>query len=149
MTSVLPEPKEVTVRSTAHEPLLMHNIMRITEGHLDAFAEAIDDAVTFVEQHGPQLMVQCFIDEDAMVAHSFQLYQDSAAIRRHWNLSDPYIREVMEHCQVERLEMYGEPDQEVTQQLQQMTPDAVVRSTVPRRIGFLRNTKGHEEDDHQ
>jgi hypothetical protein len=84
------------VRSTRRAPLLLHNTMRITEGHLEGFRHAVEKAVAFVEEHGPQLAVQVFIDEERLVAHSFQLYPDSAAIVRHWSLSDPYIREVME-----------------------------------------------------
>lgn len=77
------------MRSTANEPLLLHNTMRIAHGHLDEFKEAVRHAVEFVEQHGPQLMVQVFVDDTQMVAHSFQRYPDSAAILRHWSLSDP------------------------------------------------------------
>jgi hypothetical protein len=91
----------------------MHNTMKITEGRLEGFREAIRRAVDFVEEHGPQLMVRVFVDEDEMRAHSFQLYGDSEAIRTHWRLSDPYIAGVMEHCSVERLEIYGNPDEGV------------------------------------
>jgi hypothetical protein len=129
------------VRSTRHAPLLLHNTMRITEGHLEGFRHAVEKAVAFVEEHGPQLAVQVFIDDERLVAHSFQLYPDSAAIVRHWSLSDPYIREVMEHCTVERLEMYGEPEEDVVGDA--FRPDVagdVPRTVVPRLIGFVRST---------
>ncbi|MFD3530763.1 hypothetical protein [Streptomyces sp. NPDC058664] len=83
--------------------LLFRNTMRITEGHLEGFREAIAKAVDFAEPHGPQLMVQTFLDEERMLAHSFQLYRDSDAVRLHWKLADPYIQEVMEHCRVEHI----------------------------------------------
>lgn len=130
------------MRSTRSEPLLLHNTMRISEGHLDEFKEAVRHAVEFVEQHGPQLMVQVFVDDEHLLAHSFQLYPDSAAIVAHWSLSDPYIRDVMNYCTVERLEMYGEPDQTVTGELRPVDPDGVARVTVPRHIGFLRSPVG-------
>lgn len=120
-----------------HEPLLMHNTMRITDGHLKEFKQAIDASVEFVEQHGPQLMVQVFIDADAGVAHSFQLYPDSAAVERHWQLSDPYIRDVMRHCTVASLAVYGTPSDAVTSGIAQSTGDAE-RVVVPRHGGFLR-----------
>jgi quinol monooxygenase YgiN len=94
-------------------PLLMHNVMRIKDGHLDEFREAVRQAVAFVEEHGPQILVQVFIENDGTIAHSFQLYADSAAVLAHWKMSDPYIQQVMEHCTIERFEFYGEPDQEV------------------------------------
>ncbi|MQA15637.1 MAG: hypothetical protein GEV09_16165 [Pseudonocardiaceae bacterium] len=127
------------MRSTPSEPLLLHNTMRITEGRLDEFKRAVHRAVEFVEQHGPQIMVQVFIDDDQLLAHSFQLYPDSAAILRHWSLSDPYIQDVMKHCTVERLEMYGEPDQTVTRGLRPVATDGASRVTVPRHVGFLRS----------
>ena len=129
------------MRSTRHAPLLLHNTMRITEGHLEGFRSAVEKAVMFVEEHGPQLAVQVFIDDERLVAHSFQLYPDSSAIVRHWSLSDPYIREVMAHCTVERLEMYGEPEEDVVGDA--FRPDVagdVPRTVVPRLIGFVRST---------
>ncbi|MDD7939283.1 hypothetical protein PHK61_12740 [Actinomycetospora lutea] len=121
------------MRSTRHAPLLLHNTMRITEGHVAEFRAAVERAVAFVEEHGPQLAVQVFVDEEHLLAHSFQLYPDSAAIVRHWELSDPYIADVMEHCEVERLAMYGEPEQDVVGDFR---PDVLV----PRLIGFVRET---------
>lgn len=128
------------MRSTPGAPLLLHNTMRITDGHLAAFKDAVADAVTFVEEHGPQLAVQVFVEDDAMLAHSFQLYPDSAAIARHWELSDPFIQAVMEHCTVERLVMYGEPDESVLGDAFRPSGTAdIPRTVVPRHIGFLRN----------
>ncbi|CAM2919285.1 hypothetical protein SAXI111661_08320 [Saccharomonospora xinjiangensis] len=118
--------------------LLFRNTMRITEGHLDSFRDAITSAVDFADRHGPQLLVQTFVDTERLLAHSFQLYRDSDAVRTHWKLADPYIREVMEHCTVERFEVFGEPDEDVA---------AGVRSGVgrdcpvtfhPRIAGFVR-----------
>ena len=129
------------MRSTRHAPLLLHNTMRITAGHLEGFRRAVEKAVAFVEEHGPQLAVQVFIDDERLVAHSFQLYPDSGAIVRHWSLSDPFIRDVMEHCTVERLEMYGEPEEDVVGDV--FRPDVagvVPRTVVPRLIGFVRST---------
>jgi hypothetical protein len=93
--------------------LLFRNTMRITPGHTEAFREAILAAVAFAEEHGPQLMVDVFIDEEQQTATSFQLYPDSAAVLRHWQLSDPYIADVMAHCRVERFEVFGEPSADV------------------------------------
>src|SRR5690606_17228328 len=123
------------MRSTRHEPILFHNTMRIFDGHLDEFRTVNQRAVEFVEQNGPQLMVQNFVDEPTMLAHSFQLYPDSAAILTHWNLSDPYIRDVMLHCSVERLRIYGEPDDTVLRRLPAMAPDDLDWALLPRHIG--------------
>lgn len=89
------------------DTILFHNTMRIRDGHREQFDEAVRRAVAFVETHGPQLMVQVFVDEERGEAHSFQLYPDSDAVLAHWSMSDPYIAEVMEHCTVGSFETYG------------------------------------------
>jgi quinol monooxygenase YgiN len=126
------------MKSASSSTILFRNTMRITDGHLDGFRQAIARAVDFTREHGPQLMVEVFVDEDRMLAYSFQLYHDSDAIRAHWKLSDPYIREVMEHCTVQRFEVFGEPDADILAALH--TPDgASFPVTVsPRLAGFNR-----------
>ncbi|MFJ8647118.1 hypothetical protein ACIRNI_13465 [Streptomyces sp. NPDC093546] len=125
---------------TTHDSsvLLFRNTMRITDGHLDGFRDAIARAVAFAERHGPQLMVQTFLDEERMLAHSFQLYRDSDAVRRHWELADPYIREVMEHCRVERFEVFGEPDAEVVAGVRAGVGEECEVTFAPRIAGFVR-----------
>ncbi|WP_406861566.1 hypothetical protein ABZO31_14340 [Streptomyces sp. HUAS MG47] len=120
--------------------LLFRNTMRITEGHLEGFRDAIAKAVAFVQQHGPQLMVETFVDEERMLAHSFQLYADSDAVRTHWQLADPYIQEVMEHCQVEHFEVFGEPDADVTAGIRSALGDQSNLTFAPRLAGFVRFT---------
>ena len=71
--------------------IMLVNTMEIREGRLAEFRESVERAVRFTEEHGPQLIVNVYIDEDNMRAQSVQLYPDSDAILTHWELSDPYI----------------------------------------------------------
>ncbi|MEV4645648.1 hypothetical protein [Saccharopolyspora sp. NPDC049357] len=119
-------------------PILFRNTMRITDGHLDEFKAAVRKAVEFVEERGPQLMVDVFIDEERMLAYSYQLYRDSDAIREHWRLSDPYIRGVMEHCEVERFDVHGNPDQAVRDGLRPMAESGTPLTITERTTGFAR-----------
>lgn len=120
-----------------HGILLFHNTMRITDGHLDAFRAAIAAAVDFAERYGSQLMVQVFIDEQNMLAHSFQLFPDSAAVRRHWEIADPHIQEVMAHCRVQRFEVYGEPEPDVLAGVRGAIGEGEL-AIAPRAAGFRR-----------
>jgi hypothetical protein len=122
------------------EMLLFCNTMRITDGHLAGFKDAIREAVEFVEQHGPQLMVQTFIDEQQMLAYSLQLYRDSESVLVHWRLSDPYISKVMEHCTVEKFDVYGQPSEEVRERLNQLGES--LTTVTPRLVGFVRLPSG-------
>src|SRR5688500_6951417 len=119
-------------------PIMFHNIMEITEGHLDGFREAIRTAIEFVEEHGPQDMVHVFIDEENMLGHSFQLYENSEAILKHWELSDPYIQGVMEHCTVKQFAVYGQPSDAV---LDGMSGGDIAFdfTVVPSFTGFMRS----------
>ena len=121
------------------QPLLLHNTMRITPGRLEEYKLAVRRAVEYVEGHAPQLAVQVFVDDAQRIAHSFQLYPDSAAVLRHWRLSDPYISDVMRHCTVESLVLYGEPDEAVAEGLSSVLADGVVRLAGPHHVGFVRS----------
>ncbi|GEM29839.1 hypothetical protein NN3_08460 [Nocardia neocaledoniensis NBRC 108232] len=116
--------------------ILFHNTMRITEGHLAEFTAAVSRAVAFVEEHGPQLMVQVFVDEERGLAHSFQLYGDSDAVLAHWEMSDPYIQDVMAHCTVESFATFGEMSEAVRAGLASGPAGAVTER--PFLTGFTR-----------
>ena len=116
--------------------LLFRNTMRIAPGHSNEFRQAIEDAVGFAEQHAPQLMVDVFIDDEHQTATSFQIYRDSKAVLRHWELSDPYIAKVMEHCTVAKFEVFGSPSDEVRNGFGKMSDIAVTMQ--PRLTGYLK-----------
>ncbi|GAA2440570.1 hypothetical protein [Streptomyces lavendulocolor] len=118
--------------------LLFRNTMRITDGHLDDFLGAIARAVEFARHHGPQLMVQTFVDEERMLAHSFQLFRDSDAVRTHWRLADPHIQEVMAHCRVEHFDVFGEPDDDVADAIRSAVGEQGSLTISPRIAGFTR-----------
>jgi hypothetical protein len=128
-------PHETSTTGAVDERLLFRNTMRIEAGHLDEYRAAIERAVDFAEREGPQLMVDVFIDEGTMRADSLQLYADSASVLRHWQIADPYIEGVMQHCTVERFEVYGNPSPEVREGIE--GADFPVE-LLPRLAGFLR-----------
>lgn len=119
------------------DQILMRNVMKITEGSLDLFCEAVAEAVEFVRRHGPQLMVQTFIDRDGMRATSFQLYRNSVDVLRHWEWSDPYIQKVSQYCEVEKLELYGNPCEAVRAGVSSFIEDGRGQIIVP-LTGFSR-----------
>jgi hypothetical protein len=113
----------------------------IHEGKLEAFKESIRNAVTFAEANGPQLLVEVYIDESAMRAHSCQIQPDSEAILAHWRMSDPYIQAVMETCTLTRVDIYGQPSDAVMAGLGPVSTAGVVRTITPGFTGFGRFAK--------
>lgn len=118
-------------------PILLRNTMAFDKDRVAAFKKAIIDAVEFAREHAPQLMVQTFIDDDQGICYSFQLFRDSDAILRHWQVSDPNIAEVMKYCEVRSMEVYGSPSNEVRDGILKSVGEANV-SFIPQLTGFSR-----------
>ncbi len=124
------------------EPIMLINTMQIEQGKLEDFEESVKNSLVFVEVNGPQLMVEVYVDEENMRAYSFQFYRDSESILSHWRMSDPYIRGVMEHIKVKRLDIYGQPDDAVMEGLWPFSEDGVIVSVTPHFAGFARFRAG-------
>lgn len=110
----------------------------IRPGKLEPFKQAIRNAVTFAEAHGSQLVVETFIDEESMRANSLQMLPSSEAVLAHWRLADPYIRDVMESCIMRRLDVYGEPNEEVMLGLLSLVEQGIPVTVTPGFVGFRR-----------
>lgn len=53
------------------------------EGELEAFKSSIEKSVTFAEENGPQLLIEVYIDEESIRAHSCQIQLDFESILAH------------------------------------------------------------------
>lgn len=110
----------------------------IRPGKLEVFKQAIRKAVAFAESQGPQLVVETYIDEDSMRASSLQILPSSKAVLAHWKMADPYIRDVMESCIMCRLDVYGEPNEEVMLGLLSLIEQGIPVTVTPAFVGFRR-----------
>ncbi len=117
--------------------ILLRNTMAFDRQHAAEFKQAIQNAVEFAEKYAPQLMVQVYIDDEQALAYSFQLFQDSEAILRHWKVSDPNITEVMKYYMVRSMEVYGSPSEAVRDGILGSVGNATVAFT-PELVGFYR-----------
>lgn len=118
-------------------PILLRNTMAYQRQHASEFRQAILDAVEFARVHAPQLMVQVYIDEEACLCYSIQMFRDSAAIEQHWKISDPNIAEVMKYCEVRKMEVYGSPSAAIRDAIAGSLGEGVV-SFIPELTGFYR-----------
>lgn len=117
-------------------PILLRNTMAFEPHQASAFKQAILSAVEFAKHNARQLMVQVYIDEEQGLCYSFQMFENSDAILQHWKISDPNIAEVMKHCVVRRMEVYGSPSDEVRAGIAALGEDVV--SFTPELTGFYR-----------
>jgi hypothetical protein len=118
-------------------PVLLRNIMAFDRQHVAEFKRAIVNAVEFAHQRAPQLMVQTYVDDENGLCYSFQLFQDSDAVLRHWQVSDPSIAEVMKYCVIRSTEVYGGSSKAVRDGILNAVGEASVSFT-PAFVGFSR-----------
>jgi hypothetical protein len=123
--------------NAASGPVLLRNTMAFDRQHAAEFKNAVVNAVAFAREHAPQLMVQAYVDDEKGLCYSFQLYQDSDAILRHWQVSDQNIAEVMKYCVVRSMEVYGSPSAAVRDGIVESVGEANVSFT-PELAGFFR-----------
>lgn len=119
------------------EHIMQLSTFEIKQGTLEAFKSSIEKSVTFAEENGPQLLVEVYIDEENMRAHSCQIQPDSESILAHWEMSEPYIDDVMQNCTMKRLDIYGQPNDEVMAGLEELAEEITVTVT-PNFTGFSR-----------
>lgn len=82
-------------------------------------------------------MVQTYVDDENGLCYSFQLFQDSEVVLRHWQVADPSIAEVMKYCVIRSMEVYGDVSKTVRDGVLNAVGDASVSFT-PAFVGFSR-----------
>lgn len=110
----------------------------ILEGQLEPFKESVRRSVEFADQNGPQLLVHISLDEPAMRAYSCQIHPNSEAILRHWHMAGPYIREVRRYMTPTRLDIHGDPSDEVRERLREIATTGLTVTITPYLCGFTR-----------
>ena len=75
----------------------------------------------------------------AELAMSRRIVQISSfAILQHWRIAAPHIRDVMESCGMRRLDVYGQPSEEVILGLLSLIEQGVPVTITPGFVGFRR-----------
>lgn len=118
------------------ERIMLITSFDIHPGRLAAFKDAIAKAVAFARDHGPQLLVEVYIDDVAMRAHSFQIQPDPAAILRHWQMAEPHIAAVMDCCSMTGIEIFGTPGRAVLDGMEPLARERVRIRITPGFTGF-------------
>jgi hypothetical protein len=119
-------------------PIVFITTFQIENGALEKFKEAVRKSTDFIETNGPQLMAEVCIDENDMRAHGVQVHRDSESILTHWQLADPYMRDVMQYITATRVEIYGQPNEAVLKGMRRLSSQGAVISVTPVFAGFSR-----------
>lgn len=133
----MPSHSQVRKERPMSEHIMQLSTFEINQSELEAFKSSIEKSVTFAEENGPQLLVEVYIDEENMRAHSCQIQPDSESMLAHWELSESYIDDVMQHCTAKRVDIYGQPNDEVTEGIEELAEEIPMTLT-PHFTGFSR-----------
>ncbi len=120
-------------------PIIYVTTFQIENGALEKFKEAVRKSMDFLEINGPQLMAEVCIDENEMRAHGVQVHRDSESILTHWQLADPYMRDVMQYITTTRVDIYGQPNEAVMEGMRRLSSQGAAISVTPRFVGFNRH----------
>ena len=119
-------------------PIVFITTNQIESGALEKCKDAFRKSIDFLETNGPQLMLEVCIDENEMRAHGVQIHRDSESILTHWQLADPYMRDVMQYLTTTRVDIYGQPNEAVMEGMRRLSSQGAVISLTPRFAGFSR-----------
>ena len=119
-------------------PIIFITTFLIEDGALEKFKEAVRKSTDFLEANGPQLLAEVCIDENEMRAHGVQIHRDSESILTHWQLADPYMRDVMQYITTTRVEIYGQPNEAIIEGMRRLSSAGAVITVTPRFVGFSR-----------
>ena len=122
-------------------PIVFITTFQIEKGALEKFKEAARKSTDFLEVNGPQLLAEVCIDENEMRAHGVQIHRNSESILTHWQLADPYMRDVMQYITTTRVEIYGQPNEAVIEGMRQRASQGAVISITSQFVGFSRLTE--------
>ena len=111
---------------------------QIGDGALEKVKEAARKSTDFLEANGPQLMAEVFIDESELRLIGMQVHRDSESILTHWQISDPYMRDVMQYTTATRVDIYGQPSEAVMAGMRRLASQGAVIAVTPRFAGFGR-----------
>ena len=119
-------------------PIIFVTTFQIENGALEKFKEAVRKQMDFLETNGPQLAVELCIEENELRAHGVQVHRDSESILTHWQLADPYMRDVMQYITTTRVDIYGQPNEAVIEGMRRLSSQGAIISVTPRFVGFSR-----------
>jgi hypothetical protein len=111
---------------------------QIRNGALEKVKAAARRSTDFFEANGPQLMAEVFIDESELRLYGIQVHRDSESILTHWQISDPYMRDVMQYITTTRVDIYGQPNEAVMEGMRRLASQGAIISVTPRFAGFSR-----------
>lgn len=102
-------------------PIVFIDTLRIHQGKLADFEQAVREVAELVESSEPQLIAYAvYVDAAGTEATGLQIHPDSESMERHLAVAGPAFGRIMELVDLVRVEIYGEPDDRLLGRLTEM-----------------------------
>jgi len=97
--------------------------LSIAEGKIDEFKKMAAEMIKKVEANEPgMLSYEWFLSDDESKCYLIEIYKDSEAVMAHFGNIGEMMGPFMEIAQITRIELYGNPSDEVRQAVAPMEP---------------------------
>jgi quinol monooxygenase YgiN len=101
-------------------PVVYVDQSEIREGKVEQLEEAMDELVAFVEANEPQLVAyNVYFSEDGARMTVLHMHSDSASLETHMRVAGPLFPKFAEFIKLLRIDLYGEPSEDLVRQLRQ------------------------------
>lgn len=102
------------------DPIVYIDRSMIREGRLDDLKDAVDALVKFIDAREPQLLYYgFFINEEASRMTVVAVHPDSASLELHMEVGASAFRGFVDLIELDSIEVYGEPSDEVVERLRE------------------------------
>jgi len=92
----------------------------IHEGRLEELKTAMKELVGFVDANEPRpIIYQVYLNEDGTQMTVVQVHPDSASMEFHMSVAGPAFPRLSEFVTLSRIDIYGEPTDELLEQMRQ------------------------------
>lgn len=99
-------------------PFIVRSVSRIHPGKADAYQPVVVDFCKLVEEREPRLLgFHIYVSEDRTSEVVVQIHPDAESMQHHLEVMGEKVRETFAFTDFESLEVYGEPNEELTEWL--------------------------------
>jgi quinol monooxygenase YgiN len=103
--------------------------LSVHPGQVEAFRDAVERLVAKVESIEPRLSrYQFFVSDDGTLGRAIHVYEDSAALEYHVDVSAEPIAEVLQYADLTGVEILGNPTPAALEKAGGYTTSSVVRT---------------------
>jgi hypothetical protein len=120
-------------------PFIVKTVSRIHPGKAGEYRSMLQEFCRVVEENEPRLLAfHVYVSEDETSEVVVQIHPDAASMRHHLEVMGQKVRETLAFTDFESLEIYGEPDDELSEWIRRVSEGVEFRFHPVHWGGFTR-----------